>query len=101
MPGSSRRELEMTNTLGLHLRAASLFVRVSHQFQAKVWVSCKGLRADGRSVLDLMLLGAECGVSLEIEASGPDAEEAIAALCTLIEERFHEDEDGRAESAGP
>ena len=98
MAGMSRRRVELINEFGLHLRAASLFVRVSHQFQAKVSVSCNGILADGRSILDLMLLGAAPGATLELEASGPDAEEAVAALSTLIEEGFHEDQDGKGES---
>jgi phosphocarrier protein len=91
MPGLSRRQGELTNALGLHLRAATQFVRLSERFQAKVRVSCNGRAADGRSILDLVLLAAECGARLELEATGPDAEEATAALCALIEVGFDED----------
>lgn len=92
MPDSSGRRIELSNGLGLHLRAAGLLAQRSHEFDARVWVSCNGRGADGRSILDLMLLGAECGASLEIEAIGPDAKEAVTALCTLIEARFYETE---------
>jgi phosphocarrier protein HPr len=70
------------------------------RFDAKVRVSCNGLAADGRSILDLMTLTAECGTQLELEATGLDAEEAVAALCTLIEAQFHEVGDGPNEPAG-
>jgi phosphocarrier protein len=100
MPESSRRQMEMTNALGLHLRAAAQFVQLSQQFQAKVRVSCNGRAADGCSILSLVMLSAECGARLELEAIGPDAEAATAALCTLIAEGFHEDGDGRDESPG-
>jgi phosphotransferase system HPr (HPr) family protein len=83
---------ELTNALRLHLRAASLFAQLSRQFDADIRVSCNDRQADGWSVLDLMLLAAERGASLELEASGPDAEDAVAALCALIEVRFHEQE---------
>jgi phosphocarrier protein len=96
----SRRRMEITNTLGFHLRAASQFVQLSRQFHAEVRVSCNGRAADGRSILDLMMLAAECGAPLELEVSGPEAAEATAALCALIEARFHEDEDGRDERPG-
>jgi phosphocarrier protein len=90
----SRRRVELTNRLGFHLRAASLFARLSNQFQAKVRVTCNGLEADGRSILDLMLLAAECGAHLELEASGVDSVDATAALCALVEARFLEEEEG-------
>ena len=60
----------------------------------EVRVSCNGRAADGRSILDLMTLAAESGAQLELEAIGPDAEAATAALCSLIEDRFHEGGDG-------
>lgn len=90
MPEASREQVELTNSFGLHLRAAARFVQLSQQFRASVRVSCDGRAADGRSVLDLMTLAAERGAVLELEAVGPDAGEAVAALCALIEARFDE-----------
>jgi len=95
MPELGRCQLEITNARGLHLRAAARFVHLSQQFQSNVRVSCDGRAADGRSILDLMMLAAECGSRLQLEATGLDADEAIAVLCGLIEQGFHEDEDGR------
>ena len=80
MPYSSRRQVELTNGLGLHLRAASRLVQLAQQFQSEVRVLCEGRTADGKSILDLMTLAAQRGSRLEIEACGGDAEEAIAAL---------------------
>ena len=85
-----RRQVEITNGLGLHLRAADQFVRLSRQFQVEVQVFCNGHAANGRSILDLLSLAAECGARLELEVSGPEPEEAADALCKLIEARFHE-----------
>ena len=93
MPYSSRRQVELTNDLGLHLRAASRLVQLSQQFQSEVSVLCEGRTADGKSILDLMTLAAQRGSRLEIEACGGDAEEAIAALQELIEARFQECEE--------
>lgn len=101
MGESSRREKEITNTLGLHLRAATRFVQLSQRFQAKVRVSYDGRAADGRSILDLMMLAAGCGARLELEATGPDAEEATDALCALIEQGFQVDEESRDPCPGP
>ena len=97
MPESSRRQVEITNALGFHLRAASQFVQLSQQFQADVRVCCDGRAANGRSILDLLTLAAECGAGLEIEATGLDAEEAIAALCASSRPSFTKVADGRNE----
>ena len=84
------RQAEILNALGLHLRLADRFVRLARDFQAEIRVSCGDRRVDGKSILDLVTLAAECGTQLELEAVGPDAEEALAALAGLIEAGFHE-----------
>jgi phosphocarrier protein HPr len=93
-----RRQVEITSGVGLQLRAANQFIRVSQQFQVEVRVFCNGHAANGRSILDLLCLAAECGDQLELEVSGPDAEDAASALCELIEARFHEAAHVRDES---
>jgi len=97
MPYSSRRQVEITNGLGLHLRAVSRLVQLAQQFQSEVRVLCEGRTANGKSILDLLTLAAQRGSRLEIETRGADAEEAAAALHELIEARFQECE----ESAHP
>ena len=96
MSGLSRRQTEIGNEFGFHLRAASRFVQLSQRFQSDVRVFCDGRTANGKSILDLITLGAGRGSLLEIEINGPDAEEATAQLCALIEEGLREDEDGRS-----
>jgi phosphocarrier protein HPr len=85
-----RRQSEIANALGLHLRAAGEFVRVALQYQAQVCVCLEGKVADGKSILDLIMLAAGPGTRLELEANGPDADAALEALCRLIEARFNE-----------
>ena len=93
-----RRRWRVANQHGLHLRAASHFVELARRFQADVRVLSSGGEADGKSVLDLTMLAADCGALLELELSGIDAQEAAVALCELIGQGFHEDEDGRAQA---
>ena len=95
MSGLSRRQTEIGHALGFHLRVASRFVQLSQRFQSEVRVLCDGRAANGKSMLDLIALGAGCGARLELEIMGPDAEEAIAQLCALIEEGLGEEEGGR------
>jgi phosphocarrier protein len=84
--------VQITNPLGLHLRAADKFVRLSQGFQVDVRVFHNGHVANGRSILDLLSLAAGCGACLELEVTGPGAEDAAVALCELINRRFHESE---------
>lgn len=93
MPYLSRRQVELSNGLGLHLRAASRLVQLAQQFQSEVRVFCQGRTADGKSILDLLALAAQRGSRLEIETRGADADEAAAAILELIEARFQECEE--------
>ncbi len=89
MRDHSQLRVKLTNSLGLHLRPASRLVQLTRQFQSEVRVFCDGRAVDGKSILDLITLGAGCGAHLEIEVIGPDAEEATAGLYALIDEGFH------------
>jgi phosphocarrier protein HPr len=100
-PPTARRQVEIRNALGLHLRPADKFVRLAHQFQSEVRVFHKGQAYNGKSILDLTTLAAERGTLLEVEAHGPDAEQAVAALAALVQARFHEDDNGQEEQASP
>lgn len=93
MPCLSRR-VAIANALGVHLRAADQFVRLAQQFRADVRVHLDGQGANGKSILELTALAATCGTCLDLEARGPDAAEALTALCELIESRFHEEDQG-------
>ncbi|MFO0954442.1 MAG: HPr family phosphocarrier protein [Isosphaeraceae bacterium] len=90
---SSNHQVEVVNVLGLHLRAADQFARLARGYRAEVSVACGDRRVDGKSVLDLTILAAAKGTWLVIEASGPDADAAVAALIELVAARFHEDGD--------
>jgi phosphotransferase system HPr (HPr) family protein len=86
------RDVEVTNTLGLHLRAASKFVALAQQFQADVSVIYDGRKANGKSILDLATLAAACGSQLELKADGHDGESALDALVGLVGRGFDEQE---------
>jgi phosphocarrier protein HPr len=87
------RQVEIVNALGLHLRAAEKFVHLALQFQTDVQVHHGSKTVDGKSILDLATLAAECGTRLELEASGQDAESALQALSGLVAARFGETDD--------
>jgi phosphocarrier protein HPr len=90
----ARRQVEVTNSLGLHMRPANKFVELASQFQAEIRVHYNGNEFNGKSILDLTSLAAECGTLLDLEARGPDAAAAVGSLADLVSARFYEDENG-------
>ncbi len=90
--GQGERIVVILNRYGLHARPAAEFVKLSSTFKAKVTVEKEGLEVNGKSIMGVMMLAAECGSTLRIRAVGDDAEEALAALATLVSERFGETE---------
>jgi len=95
----ARRRVGVGNVRGLHLRAAHQFVRLAGQFQSEIGVWCNGIVANGKSILDLLNLAADCGTMLALEARGCDAEDAVAALANLISARTHESDDRNGEAS--
>lgn len=83
--------LTLLNTQGLHARAAAAFVRALNGLSADVQVSWEGRTVNGRSMLDLMTLGAPRGSMLEVQVSGTDAQSALEALTKVVENRFYEE----------
>ena len=94
----ARRQVEVGHALGLHLRVAERFVRSANAFRSDVRVHCKGVMADGKSMLDLLGLAAECGTMLALEAQGCDAEVAVSALADLISAQPPEPKDRHMET---
>ena len=87
-----QRTVDLVNRLGLHARAAAKFVHVSARFRSDVLVRHNDDEVNGKSILGLLLLAAPYGSHLTVTATGDDEGEAIAAIETLIRERFGEDE---------
>ena len=83
----------VNNEQGLHLRPADLFVRRANEFECAVALEKDGNRVDGKSILEIVTLGAECGSQVRITTHGPDAEEAMEALVELVERGFAPEEE--------
>jgi len=93
MPKASR-EILVSNTLGLHARPAMQFVDLANQFKSRVMVYKGGdepAEADGKSVMQMIILAATQGTPIRIEAEGDDAEKAVVKLAELFESKFGEE----------
>ena len=84
------RDVTITNVLGLHARAAARFVHTASAFHARIRVSRGGREIDGKSIMGLLLLAAARGSLITIAATGADEQEAVTALCALVERGFDE-----------
>ncbi len=84
------RSIEVRNTLGLHARAAARFVHAATAFEAQITVARGNRVMDGKSILGILLLSASRGTPITISASGRDENEAVDALCRLVETGFGE-----------
>lgn len=85
------RTVEIVNPHGIHARPASEFVKVAAHFDAEVTVGKDGMWVNGKSIMGVMTLAAECGSSVTIRAEGQDAEEAVRALVTVLEKVWTDD----------
>lgn len=81
-------ETAILNKYGFHVRPSTQFMQKAREYQSDITVGVDNLRADGKSIMQLMALGAMEGAVVKITADGPDAKEAVAALVSLIQGRF-------------
>lgn len=86
----STRQVTVVNPQGFHARPAHLFVKLASSFQSQIEIIKGNEVVNGKSILDLLTLGAGNGTTLTLRANGPDAEAAVEALARLIEGGFGE-----------
>jgi phosphocarrier protein HPr len=84
------RTVQIVNKNGLHARPAAEIVKVSAKFQSEITLVKDGMEVNGKSIMGVMMLAAECGSSLLMRAEGADAGAALDALATLITNKFGE-----------
>ena len=88
----STRTTTISNKLGLHARASAKLTKLAGSFPCQVWISRGERRVNGKSIMGVMMLAAGMGSEITIEAEGDRAEEAVAALVALVEDKFGEGE---------
>src|SRR5580704_10424508 len=88
---SARREVRVTNKLGLHARPAAHFVKHVRTFRSEIWLVTGGGRYSASSLIDILRANLDCGATATLEAHGVDADDALDELEKLLAE-FHEKE---------
>ena len=90
--GAISKQLLIINKRGLHARASAKFVQTVERFNAEVWVTRGSETVGGTSIMGLMMLAAGPGTSITVTATGNESAEVVAALETLVGERFGEED---------
>jgi phosphocarrier protein HPr len=83
-PVSARREVRITNKLGLHARPAAQFVKQVRSFRSEIWLVTTAGRYSGSSLIDVLRANLDRGATATLEAHGVDAEEAVEHLQKLL-----------------
>ena len=88
----ARASVEICNNKGLHARASAKFVKLASSYDnAQIFVIKDDNRVDALSIMGLLMLAAAKGSTIEIEAEGDQAREAVEALVALVNDRFGEE----------
>jgi phosphocarrier protein len=85
-----QQDIEVTNKLGLHARASAKLTQLASSFKSEVFLSRNGRRVNAKSIMGVMMLAAAKGAVVTLETSGPDEQQAIAALSALFADKFGE-----------
>ena len=84
------RTVQIANRNGLHARPAAEIVKAAAKFKADITIVRDDLEVNGKSIMGVMMLAAECGATITLRASGPDDEAAVGAIADLIAAKFGE-----------
>ena len=89
-PLVAERTVKIVNKLGIHARPAAEIVKTASRFGSNITIVRDDLEVNGKSIMGVMMLAAECGATIILRADGVDAEKLVDALENLIKGRFGE-----------
>jgi phosphocarrier protein len=84
------RTVRIVNKLGLHARPAAEIVKTAARFKSDITIVRDELEVNGKSIMGVMMLAAECGSTILLRAEGADADAALDALTALAAAKFGE-----------
>ncbi|MBN8526101.1 MAG: HPr family phosphocarrier protein [Planctomycetes bacterium] len=90
MAHAAEHTVVLTNRMGLHARPSTQIATTASRFSSDLTITKDDMTVDAKSVLELLMLAAECGSELTVRAEGDDAPAAVQAVVKLIETRFGE-----------
>ena len=87
------KEVTVNNQVGLYARPATFFIQKANEFRSTIMVEKENRKVNAKSLLGVLSLGITKGTvinTINLIADGPDEEEAVNALCTLVASNFGE-----------
>ncbi len=87
----TERLVTVENRLGLHARPAAELVKLASKFESEITISKDEMAVNGKSILGVMTLAAECGSTLLLKAEGADSEQAVEELAALLAHNYQEE----------
>lgn len=81
-------DIVISNKLGLHARAAAKLTQLASKFNSEIFIARGAQRVNAKSIMGVMMLAAGLGVTVKIDASGADADQALAEIQSLFENKF-------------
>lgn len=82
------KEIVVQNHVGLHARPATFFIQKANEYKSSIWVEKDEKKVNAKSLLGVLSLGVTKGVSISIMAEGPDEEQAVTELVSMISSNF-------------
>ena len=86
------KDIVISNKLSLHARAAAKLTQLASKFESEIFIARDARRVNAKSIMGVMMLAAGLGVTVKLEASGKDADQALDELQALFDSKFGENE---------
>jgi len=86
----AEQDVQILNKNGLHARPAAEIVKAASKFKSEITIVRDDIEVNGKSIMGVMMLAAECGATITLRASGPDANDAVAAIASIVAHKFGE-----------
>ncbi len=90
---SATAEVELLNKYGLHQRPAMKVIETASKFASDIYLIKGEQRCNAKSIIDVIMLAAEKGTRLKVEAEGADAEKAVQSMIELFKNKFNLNEE--------
>ncbi|MDD4012898.1 MAG: HPr family phosphocarrier protein [Candidatus Omnitrophica bacterium] len=88
---TARREVVVKNRTGLHARPAAVFVQLANKFESDIMIEKDDQKVNGKSIMGILMLAAERGARIVVEAVGEDAEQAVNELSEVLSQEIELD----------
>ena len=86
----AEQSVQILNKNGLHARPAAEIVKAASKFKSEITIVRDDIEVNGKSIMGVMMLAAECGATITLRAQGPDADDAISAIASIVANKFGE-----------